>query len=41
MKLPVPLFKQPENSNDCGIVGIQMIMHYYKDIVPFGELKKQ
>ncbi len=39
MKLKVPLFRQKKDTNDCGIVGIQMILHYYGDNISYEELK--
>jgi len=41
MKLKVPLIRQKEGSNTCGIVGIQMVMQYYGDNISFEELKSE
>lgn len=39
--LEVPLIKQPEDSKDCGIVGIQMLLKYYGIDLDLQELKKE
>jgi len=39
--LEIPLIKQPKDSKDCGIVGIQMLLKYYGIEKSFQNLKKE
>lgn len=40
-KLSVPLIKQPENSNDCGVACVAMIADYYGLSLSYSEIKNE
>ena len=39
MILDVPLIRQPQNSQDCGIAGLAMILNYHDVNISFEDLK--
>jgi len=41
MKLDVPMIFQPENSVDCGIAGVTMLLNYHGINISFDDVKRQ